>query len=70
MPEHIVELNENNAVVFPEDLITKMELTPGDNLLLRMNDGVLEVKKLNMSASENGEKIDHMIGQKVKINRH
>ena len=69
MPEHIVELDEKNAVVFPEDLIVKMELSPGDNLVLRLNDGLLEVQKLNMSASENGEKIDHMIGKKVKINR-
>ena len=69
MPEHIVELDERNAVVFPEDLIVKMELTPGDNLVLRMNDGILEVQKLNMSASENAEKIDHMLGKEIKINR-
>lgn len=67
MAEHIVELDTQLSFKMPTALVEQLDLTPGDNLILRMNDGVLEIEKLAMTATKNGEKLHETINRTISI---
>lgn len=70
MAEYIVELDKNHTFKMPTDLVNKMDLTQGDNLILRINDGVIEMQKLAMTMAKNAEHINDAIGETYKIERN
>lgn len=69
MSEYIIEMKKNNTIDMPSDVIKKLNLSPGDKIVMAWDkdDEHLTFGKLPMNANEKGEAITNTIGRTIKI---
>lgn len=69
MPEFIIEVNQNRGINFPDEVINKMALAPGDKVILRFDNAEehVVVGKLPMDAPEKAAEIKDTLGKTIKI---
>lgn len=69
MAEYIIEVNKKRGIDFPSEIINKMDIAPGDKMVVRFDNAEehLVVGKLPMDAPEKAQEIKETLGKTIKI---
>lgn len=72
MAEYIIEVNKEKGIEFPTEIVDKMNLAPGDKMVLRLDNAEehLVMGKLPMDAPEKASELKDMLGKAIKIKLH